>query len=126
MTELTPQRQKKETEFINMTGTEELKVYSKKLSENGAYAFFLDIDGTMVMPLDQNGVSERLKNAMIEGQKKGHLFFVNSGRAIGYMSQKLLESAPFDGVVSGMGSHITFHGRTIYRSVIPFEMIKKM
>lgn len=109
-----------------MTGIEELKSYAKRLKENGRHAFFLDIDGTMVMPLDQNGVSQRLKNAIIEGQKKGHIFFVNSGRAIGYMSEKLLASAPFDGVVSGMGSHITYKGEAIYRSIIPFETIKKI
>lgn len=109
-----------------MTTNEELKIYAKKLAENGKHAFFLDIDGTMVMPLDQNGVSERLKNAISEGQKKGHLFFVNSGRAIGYMAQKLLDSAPFDGVVSGMGSHIIYHTEAIYRSIIPFETIKKI
>lgn len=109
-----------------MTGQDKLKEYAKILEKNGRHAFFLDIDGTMVLPLHQGGVSERLKNAIIKGREKGHLFFVNSGRALGYMSKTLLDSAPFDGVVSGMGAHIVYHGETIYRSVVDFETIKKV
>jgi Cof subfamily protein (haloacid dehalogenase superfamily) len=109
-----------------MTEQEKLSEYAQKLEKNGRHAFFLDIDGTMVMPLDQRGVSQRLKNAIARGQEKGHLFFVNTGRAIGYVSQTLLDSASFDGTVSGMGAHIVYHGETIYRSVVPFDVIKEV
>ena len=94
--------------------------------KNGRHAFFLDIDGTMIAALAENGVSPRLAKAISDGRKMGHLFFVNTGRAHGYIPPALLASAEFDGVVSGLGGHITYNGKVIHSDFITEKTIKRL
>lgn len=103
-----------------------IETIAKKVQSGGRHAFFLDIDGTMIIPLAENGVSSRLAKAISDGQKKGHLFFVNTGRAHGYIPLSLLESADFDGVVSGLGAHITYRGKVIHSSFLSEDTIRSL
>lgn len=98
----------------------------EKTHSGSPYAVFLDIDGTMVCPLSQGGVSPRLALAISNAKQKGHMFFVNSGRGAGFVPRALLESADFDGVVSGMGSNVTYHGKTVYCSRLPEETMRNV
>lgn len=107
------------SDFIN-------KEILEKTHGTKPYAVFLDIDGTMVCPLSQGRVSERLSSAIDKAKQKGHMFFVNSGRGAGFVPHALLESADFDGVVSGMGSHITYHGKTVYCSPLPEKIMSNV
>ncbi len=100
-----------------------IETIAKKVQSEGRHAFFLDIDGTMIVPLSENGVSKRLASAISEGQKKGHMFFVNTGRALGYIPLSLLNSADFDGVVSGLGGHILYREKVIHSSFLTEKTI---
>lgn len=109
-----------------MTQDKKLTELAQIAKRRGKLVFFLDIDGTIISGLEDEAVSKRLADAIDKGHEKGHLFFINSGRALGYISKKLLDSAAFDGIVSGLGAHIFYHGKTIFRSVIPSDIIKKV
>ena len=108
-----------------MTEQNILNEIAKDFKKRGSHAFFLDIDGTMIQPLSDNGVSKRLANAIDRGHKRGHYFFVNTGRAYGYVPKSLLDSADFDGVVSGMGGHATFRGRVVHSAFLDMETVEK-
>ena len=109
-----------------MTSNEKMNEIAKSFREKGRHAFFLDIDGTMIYALSENGVSPRLAKAISDGRKKGHLFFVNTGRAHGYIPPSLLASAEFDGVVSGLGGHILYNGKVIHADFLTESTIKRM
>lgn len=109
-----------------MTLKKKLAEFAHTAKSRGKLAFFLDIDGTIISRCSENGVSKRLAEAISKAQQNGHLFFINSGRAIGYIPEALLESANFDGVVSGLGAHIFYHGKTVFRSAISISVIKEV
>lgn len=111
------------TEVTDITDAETIGKFAEKIKNGGRHVFFLDIDGTMIKSSSQKEVSRRLAHAISEGQKKGHLFFVNSGRGMGNVPASLLKSADFDGVVSSLGAHIVYQKEIIYRSVIPSDLI---
>lgn len=96
----------------------------EKTHSGNPFAVFLDIDGTMVSALSSGGVSERLAKAISDAKKKGHMFFINSGRGHDFVPKKLISSADFDGIVSGMGSYVTYHGEVVYCSQLPVEIMK--
>ncbi len=108
-----------------MTEQKILNDIADDFKKRGSHAFFLDIDGTMIIPLSENGVSKRLADAIDEGHRKGHFFFVNTGRAYGYVPASLLCSADFDGVVSGLGGHATFRGKVIHSAFLDTEIVEK-
>lgn len=95
----------------------------EKTHSGSPFAVFLDIDGTMVSTLSLGGVSPRLASAISNAKEKGHKFFVNSGRGFGFIPRALINSADFDGIVSGMGSYVTYHGEQVYCSRLPEELM---
>ena len=103
-----------------------IETIAKKVQSEGRHAFFLDIDGTMIVALAENGVSPRLAKAISDGQKKGHMFFVNTGRAYGYIPPSLLASADFDGVVSGLGGYKTHRGKVIHSSFLTEKTVRSL
>ena len=85
------------------------------------YAFFLDIDDTILW----NGtVSPRVVSAMAEAREKGHFVFINTGRAPAFMDPPL-QKIPVDGFVCGCGAYIELRGEEIFRAEYPTEALKK-
>ncbi len=97
-----------------------------KINNTSPHAVFLDIDGTIVPYLSEGPVSDRLRIAITEAQKKGHLFFINTGRARGYVPQKIVASAPFDGLVCGLGAYVEYHEKIIYHAPLGRPIIEKI
>ena len=82
----------------------------------GQKAIFFDIDGTL---WDfRNRIPESTRLAMEQLRQNGHLCFINSGRARGFINHPDLLSLGFDGIVSGCGTMIEYRDRTIFRHLI--------
>ena len=93
----------------------------------GKYAIFLDIDGTLAysdnFPFTAV-VSERNIQAIDAVRKAGHYVFFNTGRSYGWIPKEVLENAECDGVVSGVGTSITFRGESLFEDFVDKKMIK--
>ena len=83
------------------------------------YAFFLDIDSTLM----EDGILPR-RNVMAirEAQKRGHLFFVNTGRGFAHVPKVLKEEMGLDGYVCGLGSYVEVQGNVLHHVKIPTEI----
>lgn len=65
------------------------------------YAFFLDIDGTLI---DNTFVPNENRKAIEEARAAGHLVLLNTGRGYRFIPDRVWENFTFDGVVSGSGA----------------------
>lgn len=85
------------------------------------YAVFLDIDGTTLATIDpHNGLpSPFLCRVIREGQKRGHVFFINSGRDIGIIPQDFIKAGGFDGVCAGIGIYAEYHDKVLFEHNLP-------
>jgi Cof subfamily protein (haloacid dehalogenase superfamily) len=72
---------------------------------------FLDIDGTLSIPIDR--VPASAKAACRAARRNGHLLFICTGRAKLEIAPKVLDIG-FDGVVSASGAHIEIGGDVIH------------
>ena len=79
------------------------------------YAIFIDLDGTLI---NETGVPPGNATAIAKAREAGHLVFVNSGRARSFINANLLGVIEFDGIISGMGSHIEIGGNTVFEKYI--------
>ena len=98
------------------------KALAAEIKKNGAYAVFFDIDQTLIPRLAPTGVTPRMAKAIHDARKKGHRFFLNSGRSEGYIDKRIIESAEFDGIVSGLGAYIIYHNEVIYSDLVPRDI----
>jgi len=105
-----------------MTKKSDAKALAAEIKKNGNYAVFFDIDQTLIPRLASKGVTPRMAKAISEARKRGHKFFLNSGRSYGYIDQCIIDSAEFDGVVSGLGGYITYHGKVVYSDLVPKDI----
>ena len=87
------------------------------------YAFFLDLDRTY---LSGENIPKENIEAIKESQKKGHFVFINTGRSYAGVGDKVLHSAPFDGVVAGLGTDIRIHGERVYTKRLQPETAAKL
>lgn len=88
-------------------------------------AFFFDIDGTLLPHgAKVHTVSPRFAEALRAAGKKGHLFFLNSGRGLSFIPKELIRSADFDGIVAGLGSYAEFHGKELFSDDIPADIAR--
>ena len=81
------------------------------------YTFFMDMDETLIHNFGKP--TETLLRIVREAQKEGHLFFVNTARAHGNVNPKNFPIECFDGLCSGSGTRIVYHGECIYENIIP-------
>ncbi|MDO5336139.1 MAG: Cof-type HAD-IIB family hydrolase [Eubacteriales bacterium] len=75
-------------------------------------AIFFDIDGTLWDY--KNEIPESAKAAIRALKKNGHLTFLCSGRGRAYIQNPELLELGFDGIISGCGTMIEYHGETIF------------
>lgn len=75
-------------------------------------AVFFDIDGTLWTR--ENHIPESTREAIRLLRGNGHLAFLCSGRSRAYITNPALLSLGFDGIVSGCGTMIEYHGETLF------------
>ncbi len=75
------------------------------------YAVFLDIDNTLYC---DGAVPRRNIEAVKRAREKGHYVFINTARSYGFIPEDLLKTVEVDGVVSGIGTDLYFHGKRIF------------
>jgi hypothetical protein len=78
------------------------------------FAVFLDLDGTLMV---KNKIPPENRAAIAAVRSRGHMVFLNTGRSMACIPPHVMQSIEFDGIVAGMGSHITCRD-TILRSVV--------
>ena len=82
-------------------------------------AVFLDIDGTIWD--GKNYIPPSTIKAIHRMQELGHVVFINSGRARSFIRERNLLDIGFDGIVSGCGTLIEYHGKEIFYYQVPRE-----
>lgn len=88
-------------------------------------ALFFDIDGTLLSEVTKT-IPESTKDALRIAREKGHLVFVNTGRACSELGQ-IKEMLEVDGWLCGCGTYVEAEGQTLYhRTMTPeqAELIK--
>lgn len=86
------------------------------------YAFFLDIDGTL---LASGGIPQKNIDAINKARSLGHKVFINSGRSMGYVPAPVRE-IEFDGYIVGIGCYITYGDELILCECIAKEEVAEM
>ncbi len=74
------------------------------------YAFFLDIDGTLI---DYTFVPAENRCAIAEARQAGHLVLLNTGRGYRFIPNRVWDNFTFDGVVCGSGAYASLHGEIL-------------
>jgi Cof subfamily protein (haloacid dehalogenase superfamily) len=84
-------------------------------------AVFIDIDGTLAK--DNHPASDEDIQTIHRIQQQGHLVFVCTGRASGYIYPDIL-GIGFNGIVAGAGAHILLGDRLLYRRMIAPDVLQ--
>lgn len=74
------------------------------------YAFFLDIDGTLI---DYTFVPDENRKAIEEARQAGHLVLLNTGRGYRFIPDRVWNNFTFDGIVCGSGAYASLHGEIL-------------
>ncbi|MBQ8289015.1 MAG: HAD hydrolase family protein [Clostridia bacterium] len=82
------------------------------------YAFFLDIDGTII---DNTFVPDENRKAIEEARAAGHLVLLNTGRGLRFIPDRVWQSFTFDGVVCGAGAYASLHGKVLHSHTLAPE-----
>lgn len=84
-------------------------------------AIFFDIDGTL---WDRdNFIPQSTKDALRLLKENGHLIFLCSGRTRAFIRSEELLSQGFDGILSGCGTYIEYHGSDLlYKRIEPDQV----
>ena len=88
----------------------------------GAWAIFLDIDGTL---LSRGELPEKNVRMIREAQARGHKVLVNTGRSYAFIPWKKLESISFDGVCAGCGADIRIGESVLYSREVDRRFVKR-
>lgn len=85
-------------------------------------ALFFDIDGTLFSEVTRT-VPESTKKALAKARERGHLVFVNTGRAYSELGEimDLLGESVVDGWLCGCGTYVEAGGEVLYHRVMPEE-----
>jgi len=87
-------------------------------------AVFMDIDGTLTE--SGRGPSERVIDAIRRARQDGHLFFVCTGRAQGYLPDELRGVDYLDGFLFGTGTHGQLRGKDIFSQDVPRDVLREV
>ena len=86
-------------------------------------ALFFDIDGTI---WDfHNNIPPSCREGIRMARENGHLAFLCTGRARGFVTSEDLLSIGFDGIVSGCGTMIEYRGEVLYQRLIEKDLVIK-
>lgn len=82
------------------------------------YAFFLDIDGTLI---DYTFVPAENRIAIEEARTAGHLVLLNTGRGYRFIPDRIWDNFEFDGIVCGSGAYASLGGEILQNATISPE-----
>ncbi len=82
------------------------------------YAFFLDIDGTLI---DYTFVPKENQTAIEAARRSGHLVFLNTGRGYRFILDRVWDNFTFDGVVCGSGAYAAIGQRILQNEMLSAE-----
>lgn len=77
---------------------------------------FFDIDGT-ILSEKTHIISEDTKQAIEAARKNGHLAFINTGRTLEELDNRIL-SLEFDGLVCGCGTYIKYQNQVLLNNLL--------
>ncbi len=104
--------------MLNRHSERGLKVLTDK-----KYAFFIDIDGTLI---NRAGVlSEGVKNKLEYAHSLGCKVFINTGRSRGFIPDTQLKSMRFDGIIAANGQYIEIDGKVLRNICLSEKQLKK-
>jgi hydroxymethylpyrimidine pyrophosphatase-like HAD family hydrolase len=87
-------------------------------------AIFLDIDGTLIDGVD--GPFQEDVEQIEAACGYGHKVFLSTGRSLAALPP-LIRAAPWaSGIVAGCGATVTLHGKMLYHSAVPRELLPKI
>lgn len=81
----------------------DVKKQINELLRDGAFAIFLDIDGTL---MSGGELPAENVEAIKKAQERGHKVLLNTGRSYSFIPWKKLLPIRFDGICAGCGSHV--------------------
>lgn len=87
------------------------------------YAFFLDIDGTLIF---EGKLPERNIEAIAKAREEGHCVFINTGRSKAVVQPVIKEKLSLDGYVTSLGAYIEVGDKVIHEDVVSKESIDKI
>lgn len=87
-------------------------------------ALFFDIDGTLLSEVTGQ-VPDSAKKALAMTRSKGHLVFINTGRAHSQLGQ-IKDMVEADGWLCGCGTYIEAEGRELYYRPMPEEQRRRI
>lgn len=90
-------------------------------NQDGKYALFIDIDGTLTG--DNHIIPKRNIDAINAARALGHKVFINTGRSRGNIPPEVLSQVEFDGVLSGNGTMLTVGDKESFADCIPREVV---
>ncbi|MDR1420937.1 MAG: HAD hydrolase family protein [Treponema sp.] len=115
------------TSSENSTCSEDKKSGEQKSAAlSASRAIFLDIDGTLISK--NGGPYEEDLRQIQEARRRGHRFFLNTGRSLAIVPRNLLEAPYIDGIAAGGGAHILLKKgntlRTVYHKWISGDLLQ--
>lgn len=75
---------------------------------------FFDIDGTLVSEDEERAIPESAKKAIAAARANGHLMYINTGRPIMHVEQKIIDVG-FDGFICGCGTYVQCGDKVLFR-----------
>ena len=85
---------------------------------------FFDVDGTLYIP-NHNGITDKVKEAIVKTREKGHLCFIASGRPVGFIADNIKEIG-FDGFVLANGANIKYNEQDLAVRYLDYHHIKEV
>lgn len=89
--------------------------------ETGKKIVFLDIDGTLTVPLGKP--SEKVQKAIRLARENGHKVLICTGRNMPIIGKDILDCG-FDGIVASAGSHIEVDGNVIFDCLMDESLVQ--
>lgn len=80
-----------------------------------SYAFFLDIDGTLI---DGEYVPPENIEAIAYARRIGVPVFLNTGRGLRFIPDRVWDNFTFDGIVAGSGAYVSVGNRVLQNAAI--------
>ena len=81
---------------------------------------FFDLDGTLLLG---GQISARCHEALEKAKEKGHLLVINTGRAPGFVPEKIYNDPLFDGHICG-STHVDFRGKVLSSDPLDRALLK--
>lgn len=86
---------------------------------------FFDLDGTLISDDEAYIIPESAVSAIHRAQSNGHLMYVDTGRTIMNVEQRLRDIG-FDGYICGCGTYIECEGNVIFQHKLSQELCDRI